>query len=44
MTGGPRLVIETAGGLRLLLADRAALAMLADLFERIPALWKGDRP
>ncbi|MCX6878347.1 MAG: hypothetical protein NTW21_31715 [Verrucomicrobia bacterium] len=30
--GAPRLVIETADGLHLLLAERAALVMLTDLF------------
>ena len=37
------LIIE-AEGLRLLLADRAAVAILADLLGLVPARGKGGRP
>jgi hypothetical protein len=40
-TGG--LIIE-AEGLRLLLADREAVAILADLLGLVPARGKGGRP
>jgi hypothetical protein len=38
----PGLIIE-AEGLRLLLADRAAVAILADLLGLVPARGKGGR-
>jgi hypothetical protein len=37
------LIIE-AEGLRMLLADRAAVAILADLLGLVPARGKGGRP
>lgn len=40
----PRMIIETADGLRLLLADSTAVAMLADHFELARPLRKGGRP